>query len=161
ARSRERDWIPTTKEEIKLLLGVWILQGIVQKPTLNSYFTQQPLLETPIFYQLFTEKRFCLLLKYLHFADNGAAVPEDMLNPRLHKIRPILEHLVEKFQQAYTPQRDICIDESLLLWKGRLGWKLYIPMKRARFGMESFRLCESASGYVWNIFVYTGKTTKY
>lgn len=85
ARSREQDWIPTTKEEVKLLLGVWILQGIVQKPTLNSYFMRHPLLENPIFYHIFTEKRFCLLLKYLHFADNKAAVPEDMVNPRLCK----------------------------------------------------------------------------
>ncbi|KAM7310590.1 hypothetical protein ISCGN_007498 [Ixodes scapularis] len=84
-----------------------------------------------------------------------------MPNPRLYKIGPILDQLVEKFQQPYTAQRDICIDESLLLWKGRLGWKQYIPMKRARFGMESFTLCEPASKYVWNVIVYTGKTTKY
>ena len=55
--------------------------------------------------------------------------------------------------------KDVCIDESLLLWKGRLKWKRYIPLKRGRFGIESFILAES--GYVWDLLVYTGRQTKY
>lgn len=34
------------------------------------------------------------------------------------------------------------------------------PKKRARFGIESYRLCEASSGYVWNILTYTGKDTE-
>ena len=45
--------------------------------------------------------------------------------------------------------------------KGRLGWKQYIPTKRARFGIKSFEICESSSGYIWSFFVYTGKDTVY
>ena len=40
--------------------------------------------------------------------------------------------------------------------KGRLGFKQYIPNKRARFGIKMFSLCE-VSGYLWNSFVYLGK----
>ena len=40
--------------------------------------------------------------------------------------------------------------------KGRLGFKQYIPNKRARFGIKMFSLCE-VSGYLWNRFVYLGK----
>lgn len=50
------------------------------------------------------------------------------------------------------------VDESLLLWKGRLGWKQYIPKKRSRFGIKTYELCDSATGYLWNFMVYTGTT---
>lgn len=32
-------------------------------------------------------------------------------------------------------------------------------MKRARFGIKSFLLCESKSGYIWSSLIYTGKGT--
>lgn len=57
------------------------------------------------------------------------------------------------------PERDVSVDESLLLFKGRLSWKQYMPLKRARFGIKSFLLCESSSGYIWNSVIYTGKET--
>ncbi|KAG8239416.1 hypothetical protein J437_LFUL017946 [Ladona fulva] len=56
---------------------------------------------------------------------------------------------------VYTPERDI--DESLMLYKGRLGWVQYIPLKRARFGVKTFLLVESKSGYIWSSMIYTGK----
>ena len=57
----------------------------------------------------------------------------------------------------YTPERDISIDELLLLWKGCLSWKQYIPNKQSRFGLKSFVLCEAKTVYVWKSVLYTGK----
>ena len=59
----------------------------------------------------------------------------------------------------YTPEANIAIDESLMLYKGRLGWVQYLPLKRARFGIKYYMLCESSSGYVWNFMIYTGQGT--
>ena len=59
----------------------------------------------------------------------------------------------------YTPEQYVTIDESLMLYKGRLGWVQYIPLKRARFGIKYFMLCKSSSGYVWDFIIYTGKST--
>ena len=53
--------------------------------------------------------------------------------------------------------KEISIDKSFLLWKGRLSWKQYIPNKRSRFGMKHFILSEADSDYVWNSIIYTGK----
>ncbi|CAH1954883.1 unnamed protein product [Acanthoscelides obtectus] len=61
---------------------------------------------------------------------------------------------------SYVPERDIAIVESLIGWKGRLGWKQYIPSKRKRFGIKLFALCET-SGYMYNFIIYTGADTIY
>jgi len=65
------------------------------------------------------------------------------------------------FSSVYTLEQNICVDKSLLLWKGQQGWIQYIPSKRSRFGIKIYKLCESSIGYVWNFTVYTGKDTMY
>ena len=68
--------------------------------------------------------------------------------------------LEETFQGLYTSELDISIYESLMLYKGRLGWIQHIPMKRSRFGVKYFMLCELDTGYVWKFMIYVGKGTQ-
>jgi hypothetical protein len=44
-----------------------------------------------------------------------------------------------------------------MMCKGSLLWKVYSPLKCARFGAKSFGLCETKSGYVWNLLIYIGQ----
>ncbi|KAJ8950559.1 hypothetical protein NQ318_015692 [Aromia moschata] len=104
-------------------------------------------------------KRFEAIHQNLHFSNNDEFDEASHPNPRLNKIWPVYDCLVTKFREAITPEKYIAIDESLLLYKGRLGWIQYIPLKRARFGIKTYMLCESKSGYVWNFIIYTGKQT--
>jgi hypothetical protein len=150
------DTYPT---EMKTLTGLLILQGFVQKPANGMYFSKRESIVTPYFSQIMTEKRFLLLLKFLHFADNSKFYP-DQHHKKICKIQPILDHLKSKFSPVYTPEQNICVNESLLLWKGRPDWFQYIPSKGSRFGMKIYKLCESSTGYVWNFIVYTGKDTR-
>jgi hypothetical protein len=105
--------------------------------------------------ELFTERRCHLLLKFLHFVDNESYDEATRGSKRLYKLKPILDHRNAKFRSVYTPQCDVSVDESLMMWMGRLSWKVYIPSKRARFGIKSFELCEAKSGYVRNFIIYT------
>ena len=52
-----------------------------------------------------------------------------------------------------VPERTICVDEKLLKWHGRRGFKQYIPAKRASFGVKTFFLCDT-NGYLWNFQVW-------
>lgn len=77
---------------------------------------------------------------------------------------PVIDHLYERFQAVYEPRRQaVCVDESLLLWKGRLIFRQYIPLKRARFGIKLYLCCESdngekgSGGYCYRIKVYAGQ----
>ena len=104
-------------------------------------------------------ERYLLLLKFVHFNDNDNMSGRDEPNTdQLYKIRPLVDYLLEKFQEVYTPNRQVCIDKSLLLSKGRLHFKQYIPLKRCRFGIKLFMLCEDG-GYTYRFRIYTGKTT--
>ena len=97
-----------------------------------------------------------MLEKFLHFCNNQE-LPENY--NKTAKIQPVLEMLNKRFKLLINLERDLSIDESLLLWKGRLSWKQYIPKKRSRFGIKSFALCEASTGYIWNIILYSGADT--
>lgn len=157
--SRSKKWVPTSRDEMNSFLALIILQGIVKKPTVEQYWSKRHSTSTPFFSKIMSYRRFQLIYRYMHFADNNAFDAKTHECPKLAKIWPVLKHLSSSFQKAITPERDVSIDESLMLFKGRLAWKQYIPLKRSRFGIKSYMLCESKTGYVWSLIIYTGKGT--
>ncbi|XP_047115702.1 piggyBac transposable element-derived protein 4-like [Schistocerca piceifrons] len=161
AHSRVHSWQNTTCDEVKTLIGMLVLQGNLHKPDHQMYFSKRESVDTPFFRKVMNEKWLHLLLKFLHFADNTSYDPLGTISRKLFKIHPIMEHLQSKFRSVYMPERNITIDESLLLWRGWLGWKQYIPSKHSRFGIKLYELCESSFGYVWDFNVYTVKDTNY
>lgn len=100
------------------------------------------MVSTPGFSKLISLKRLKLLGNFLNFTHDTPQGNTD----KLYKIKPVLEYLSNFFTEIYTPERELSIDESLMLWKGRLSWKQYIKIKRARFGIKTFVLTEALSG---------------
>ncbi|XP_023210227.1 piggyBac transposable element-derived protein 4-like [Centruroides sculpturatus] len=159
ARSSRDQWEPVTVGEIYLFLAICILQGLLYKPSVKMYWSRNDLINTPIFGKLMTKSRYMDIKKNLHFADSTTYNPETHENPKLWKIWPVVKNLNLKFSSFYTPEQNVSVDESLLLFKGRLSWKQYIPLKRSRYGVKFFMLCESKSGYLCKFIIYTGKGT--
>jgi len=101
-----------------------------------------------------SQDRFCLLQRLLHFSDNRNPCPGN----RLVKIGTVVETLRKKFKSIFIPHQNLCIDESIVEWKGRLTFKQYIPSKRHRFGIKLFVLCDCKSGFVLDFWGNLGKT---
>ena len=147
-------WVRTTTNEIYSFLAIIILMGVVVKKSIKDYWSCRPIVKTPFFGEVFSRKRFLELLRVLHFT--SASVVHDSAD-RLRKIRPIMSFLQSRFSEVFLPSRNLCIDESLLLWKGRLLFKQYIPNKRNRFGIKLFVLCDCQTRYILQFVVYAGK----
>ena len=114
------------------------------------------MLQGSVFNSVMPRNRYQSILRFVHFADKSQFDPNDPDRDRLYKVRPLVDHLVSKFKSTYIPEKEILVNEELLLWKGRIVFKQYIPLKQARFGIKLFSLCEN-SGYLWNSYVYLGK----
>jgi hypothetical protein len=128
--------------------------------TVNKFFIcrQRPLMSYDDVYvrKIMTEERYSLLWKCPHFIDN-TTLPA-VSNPAeksFEKIKWFFDKLIERVLSIYLPEENIAIGESLMLWKGRLAMKQYIPSKRARIGLKSYELCELSSDYIWNAIVHT------
>lgn len=118
------NWYPTTKEEMYIFLATTMLMGINPKAKIKEYWSTDLLILTPIFSKMFTCNRYLSLLNYLHFSDNTVES-----SSRLRKLKTIIENLKQKFSNIINPFQNLCIDESLMLWKGRLAFRQYIPLK--------------------------------
>ncbi|RXN14776.1 piggyBac transposable element-derived 4-like protein [Labeo rohita] len=99
--------------------------------------------------------RFLILLLCLHFANNTT----EMFNDPLKKIRKVFSALTSSFRRNFLPYRDLCVDESLMKWKGWVAFRQFIPSKRNRFGVKFFVLCDVLTGYVQDMIIYSGSTT--
>ena len=141
-----------------VVLALFMLMGIIQKPTLRSYFSKNFILATPIFGSITSMDRFESFCSFMHF-NNNDHVGTYQGPSRLFKIYIVLSHLNTNFHSLYLPGQNIAIDESLTLWRGRLSFRQYIPLKSSKFGIKSYELCESSSGYLWSFIIYTDKDT--
>jgi len=149
-------WTAVTVQEMKLFFGLLILTGMVRKGSLSSYWSIEELISTPLFSKVMTRDRFLLIMRFLHFNNNDDYNPDDEDRDRLHKIRPFLDMARDRFRKVYQPGKNLSVDESLILFKGRLKFKQYIKTKRARFGIKLYELTTSC-GITLDMLVYPGK----
>lgn len=148
-----KQWYDTNVHEILILFAFWMMLSIIKMPSILSCFSTRPSLHTGIFRTLMTRLRYWILNRTLRFVDNSTRTPD---SSKLFCLGPLVRHLNLKFQAAYTLDRNITVDESLTLWKGKLSFRRFIRTKAARYGIKTFELCESATGYLWAFTIYTG-----
>ena len=136
-----------------------MLMGINTLPAISDHWSTDVLFHNPVFKSVMSRNRYQIISKFLHFADNSKYNANDPNRDGLYKVRPLQNYLVAKFQEVYYPSKSVSIDEQLLLHKGNLLFRQYIPSKRARFGIKFFSLCDK-TGYLYNTEIYAGKNTK-
>lgn len=149
--ARIHQWTPTSPEEMLKFLGLVGYMGLVNMPTIHHYWSRNRLYRNDVS-SVMSRNRFELLMQVWHFTDNQMCPPGD----RTYKVHPFIEKMVSKFQNVYTPGKTICIDESLVPFRGRLIFKQYMPLKTHKYGVKIFKLC-SEEGYTWNMKIYCGK----
>ena len=101
--------------------------------------------------------RFKSLLRCLHLNDNSTAARqgEDGYD-KLHKIRPLLETVQHNSLNMYRPHQQNSIDETMVLFKGRIGFKQYMPNKPVKWGYKVWMRANATNGYCCDYDIYTG-----
>ncbi|VDP10747.1 unnamed protein product [Heligmosomoides polygyrus] len=150
---KNSNWLDTDIPEMKRFIGLCLKMGQVRLPLLRDYWsTSRELTETAEAAPVMTRARFETLLRNLHLADNSNYDAQ----ARLYKISPLLKLFNAASGSLFRPGRRVCIEESLVPFRGRLLFRQYIPSKRHRYGIKVFKLC-SEGGYTCKIRVYAGK----
>lgn len=131
--------------------------GHDQRDTLKDYWNKDEQYYTPFFHNTMARDRFLHILRFIHFSNNDDPPSrEDPGYDRLWKIRNIFDNLNNKFAELYYPTEHLAVDEVIVLYKGRVTFRQYIPKKHRRFGVKIYKLCDSL-GYTFDMAVYSGK----
>lgn len=149
-QSRFNEWKQVASYEIRHFVALSILMGINTLPSIPDYWSTSILFHNPAYSAVMSRNRFQLISKFIHFADNTYYNSQDPYEDRLYKIRPLLNYLVGKFQEVYSPSQKVSVFEQILPFNRN------IPSKKSSLGIKVFSLCDS-SGYLVNVDIYTGK----
>lgn len=144
-------WRPTSAEEMKAFLGINILMGIIDLPEYADYFSSDPLLHVEQVSRVFTKNRWELLCRFLHVTSDDPNSTD-----KLKKLRPLIDVLSNRFAASRTPGQRMSLDEGMVKYNGRLGWKQYNQSKPDKWGMKILMLNDPDDGYCFKFHIYTG-----
>lgn len=143
----------TNDTEMSKFFGLSLLMAQCKFPTIRDAFSKNPLYYHPIFSATMSGRRYQILLRTFNCHTPAPTVSE---SDKLVKVRRLMDALIKSFNDAYIPGKDLSLDESLLLFRGRLSFRQYIKTKAAKYGIKFYELTTS-DGYVLTFVIYQGK----
>lgn len=129
-------WVDTNRAELKIFFGLFFHMGTIRLSRLEDYWKTSGLFNIPFIRETMSRNRFMLIFRALHFTRNpreGEPIPRN----RLYKIQSILNYFNSKMEEVYEPSKNLSLDESMVLWRGRLLLRQYIKNKRHKYGVKT------------------------
>ncbi|XP_069692711.1 piggyBac transposable element-derived protein 4-like [Periplaneta americana] len=155
--SRERNATKTDPTEIKALIGLLFLGGVLRSSHLNCkdlFSTDGTGVER--FPATMSMYRFLFLLRCLRF-DNIETRDDRKLLDNLAPIRDLFEAFVSNCKTNYCISEYATIDEKLESFRGKCKFRQYLPSKPAKYGIKIFALADAKTFYTLNLEIYAGK----
>ncbi|XP_023220256.1 piggyBac transposable element-derived protein 4-like [Centruroides sculpturatus] len=103
-----------------------------------------------------SEKRFKFLLCNLRFDDKNLR-KERIKTDKLAAVRDMVDIFVKSCQKNYSISEYCTIDEKLEGFRGRCGFRQYMPKKPQRYGIKIYVLADARMYYTYNFEIYCGK----
>ncbi|XP_015369501.1 PREDICTED: piggyBac transposable element-derived protein 3-like [Diuraphis noxia] len=141
---------PTDMHEVKRLIGIHIIMSNLKYPRVRLY--RQKHFEVNLVAQNMTRGRFFSLRNNLHIVDNNE-IPNGNKD-KFIKVRSLYTALQKKCN-CLPIERNLCVDEQMVPFKGQLSIKQYMKGKPIKWGVKVFLLCVK-SGTIYNILPFQG-----
>lgn len=103
-----------------------------------------------------SKRRFETFLACLRF-DNFANRQERKEVDGSAAIADLFQRFIEHCQRNFSLGAYVCVDESLVAFKGRCRFRMYMPKKPAKYGIKLMCLTDARNNYLYNAYVYSGK----
>ena len=129
-----------TKEDLHTFLGIHVIMGYNKLPTYKSYWMTQDDVGVPPMQQSMARDKFELILGCLH---HNILKMDPQFKDKLSKVRPMVQSLNENFKKHRSPSEHLCVDESMIRFKGRSSLQQYNPMKPIKRGYKIWCLAEN------------------
>lgn len=121
---KEGKSVDTGEEEIRKLISLHLAMGVLRYPRLRLYWT--PMMRSQLFSSVhMSRNRFEKLRNNLHIVDINRDKNGD---DRLWKVRPLLNAFQQRCRDLPL-EENLCIDEQMIPFKGKIDIKQYIRGK--------------------------------
>lgn len=155
--SSEQSYIHATNVcELKALIGIFYLSGVLRNSGLNTEEMWSQKLGPPPFRATMSKNRFEFLLNCLRFDDKSTRQERREFD-KFAPVREIWDIFMRQCRSNYTPFEHVTVDEQLLGFRGRCPFKMYIPSKPDKYGIKIVMMCDSKTYYMCYGIPYVGK----
>ena len=133
--------------------------GIVKKDFITRYWSIDSTIATPFTRTVISRNEFENIFAFLHFCDNSeyATKGQPGYNPK-KKLGFTHEKLVENFHNIWLPCKIIAIYKGTVPFKGSIHFKCYDINKQDKYGMKTFKVCDSSNAFCCVLDIYVGET---
>ncbi|KAL3999245.1 serine carboxypeptidase 1 [Sarotherodon galilaeus] len=131
-RRTMKAWRDVDVDEIRAYVGLIVLAGVYQSKHESTISLWSEKSGRSIFRATMSHKRFCYISRAMRFDDK-------LSRPRRQ------DDKLAAFCQQLVP------------FKGRCGFRQYMPKKTAKYGIKIWAACDAKTSYAWRLQVYTGK----
>lgn len=159
ANPNKVEFYETDEIEMKSFFGLLLFTSIFKsgRENMESLFSVTTK-GRPIFRATMSLRRFQVLNSCLRF-DDPATREIRKESDKGTAISNIFYMFLKNFQENYSLGTDVCIDEMLVAFRGRCSFKMYMPMKPAKYGLKLMSLTDARNHYFYNGYLYTGKNS--
>lgn len=140
---------------LRNFIGILFFTGYHKLPSERHYWSLDEDMNVAFIRSVMPRHRFLDIKRYLHLIDNTHA--PDNLEDRSFKVRPLMDHLNQKFKQFGIFSKELSIDEQMVRYYGRHSLKQFIRGKPIRFGFKQWIMCCGITGYCYSMELYQGK----
>lgn len=141
------------RDDIKAYLAIILLMGIKKYPDQYLHWsTEETFIDLKI-RKIMPVTMYKILRAGFHLCDDHNIDANDPF----YKVRYLLTYLNTKFSKNYIPTQHVALDESMIAFRGRVGFLFYIPSKPTKYGIKLHALCESSTGYCINAILDGGR----
>ncbi|CAD1468351.1 unnamed protein product [Heterotrigona itama] len=138
-------------------LGVILNMGTIPVPNIKYYWTKEHVGNIPFFRNIFRRERFLQIFWMLHLNENVSRNPN--VTTRIQKVSNFIDYIDGKFQEHFTPDREISIDESVVKFKGKINSITYNPKKPTKWRIRIYVLSDARTGYIYAMLPYYGSVS--
>lgn len=141
-----------TADDIRALFGVLLRMGMLKAQRLNDYWDEK-LGWDPV-RTVLSRDRFRTIFRSLSVSANA---PQPNPSDRLAAVQNFVDELNKRFAAALIPGEWVCIDETMIEFRGDHDSVQFLPKKPIPLGFKCFTISNSF-GYVLCQRLYEGKT---
>lgn len=130
-----------SERDIRAWIGLVYAMGVHKLPSVRHYWSDKWLFRVGHF-RVMTRNRFETIKRYFHINNNA-----ENADDKLRKIRPLLEMLETQSVRNFIPSRELSLDEMMVRFTGRVGFKFVKQKKPTSDGLKVYSICDAKTGY--------------
>ncbi|KAF0296268.1 Cubilin [Amphibalanus amphitrite] len=122
---------PLDETELRAFIGMTVLRGTFDIGVDDLFSAKHG---PPLFRAAMGKQRYLALLAHISF-DDAATRDDRRRADKFCIMREVFGMFDNNLRRHYTPSDDITIDESLIKYRGRCPFRVYMPQKPGRYGI--------------------------